>query len=150
MENEEHSIIISEKRQTNEIGFTITQASFLQVNTGMWHGTRWTCMISRFKLGLTFCNPMNCSPAGSSVYGILQARILEWVAMPSSRGYSWLRNQTWAHISPTLAGGFFTISTTREADGARRGASNKYPATVLKWKEEEKIKERSRKLEFIG
>ena len=36
----------------------------------------------------TLCNLMDCSPPGSSVHGILQARILEWVAMPSSRGYS--------------------------------------------------------------
>ena len=35
---------------------------------------------------LTLCNPVDCSLPGSSVYGILQARILEWVAMPSSRG----------------------------------------------------------------
>ena len=34
---------------------------------------------------LTLCNPMNCSPPGSSVHRILQARILEWGAMPSSR-----------------------------------------------------------------
>ena len=34
----------------------------------------------------TLCNPMNCSPPGSSVHGILQARILEWVTRPSSRG----------------------------------------------------------------
>ena len=34
----------------------------------------------------TLCNPMDCSPPGSSVHGILQARTLEWVAMPSSRG----------------------------------------------------------------
>ena len=33
---------------------------------------------------LTFCDPMDCSPPGFSVHGILQARILEWVAMPSS------------------------------------------------------------------
>ena len=33
---------------------------------------------------LTLCDPMDCSPSGSSVHGILQARILEWVAMPSS------------------------------------------------------------------
>ena len=39
-------------------------------------------------------NPMDCSPPGSSVYGILQARILEWVAMLSSRGSSWTRDQT--------------------------------------------------------
>ena len=37
---------------------------------------------------LTFCSPMNCSPTDSSVHGILQARILEWVAMPFSRGSS--------------------------------------------------------------
>ena len=45
------------------------------------------------------CNPMDCNLPGSSVHGILQARILEWVAMPSSRGSSWPRNQT---RSPTL------------------------------------------------
>ena len=38
--------------------------------------------------GLTLCNPMDCSPPGSSVHGILQARILEWVAISSSRGSS--------------------------------------------------------------
>ena len=38
---------------------------------------------------LTLCDPMmDCSPPGSSVHGILQARVLEWVAMPSSRGSS--------------------------------------------------------------
>ena len=41
-----------------------------------------------FQSCLTLCNPMDCNPAGSSVHGILQARILEWVAMPSSRGSS--------------------------------------------------------------
>ena len=40
------------------------------------------------QLYLTLCNPTDCRPSGSSVYGILQARILEWVAMPSSRGSS--------------------------------------------------------------
>ena len=38
------------------------------------------------QLCLTLCNPMDCSPPGSSVHGILQARILGWVAMPFSRG----------------------------------------------------------------
>ena len=37
---------------------------------------------------LTVCDPMDCSPPGSSVHGILQASILEWIAMPSSRGSS--------------------------------------------------------------
>ena len=40
------------------------------------------------------CDPMDCSPPGFSVHGILQARILEWIAMPSSRGSSGPRDQT--------------------------------------------------------
>ena len=53
-----------------------------------------------------------CCLPGSSVRGILQARILEWVAIPLSRGSSQPRDQTWvSHI----AGRFFTIWTTREA-----------------------------------
>ena len=40
------------------------------------------------------CHPMDCSPLGSSVRGILQARILEWAAISSSRGSSWPRNRT--------------------------------------------------------
>ena len=39
-----------------------------------------------FQSCLTLCDPVDCSPPGSSVHGILQARILEWVDMPSSRG----------------------------------------------------------------
>ena len=42
----------------------------------------------------TLCDPMDCSPPGSSVLGILQARILEWAAMPSSRGSSRPGDQT--------------------------------------------------------
>ena len=46
---------------------------------------------------LTLCNPMDSSPPGSSVHGILQARILKWVAMPSFKGSSRPRDRT--HIS---------------------------------------------------
>ena len=45
----------------------------------------------------TLCNPMDCSPPGSSVHGILQARVLEWAAVPSSRGSS--RRRDWNCIS---------------------------------------------------
>ena len=45
----------------------------------------------------TLCNSMDCSPPGSSVHGILQAGILEWVAMPSSKGSSQPRD--WTRIS---------------------------------------------------
>ena len=54
---------------------------------------------------LTLCNPLDYSPTGSSVHGILQARILEWVAIPFSRGSSWPRDRT--HVS-SIACGFFT------------------------------------------
>ena len=46
---------------------------------------------------LTLCDPMDCSPPGTSVHGIFQARILEWIAMPSSRGSSQPRDRT--HVS---------------------------------------------------
>ena len=45
------------------------------------------------QLCLTLCNPMDCSPPGSSVHGILQARILGWVAISSSKGSSQPRDQ---------------------------------------------------------
>ena len=57
---------------------------------------------------LTLCGPMDGSPPGSSVLRILQARILEWVAMPSSRGSSRPRVEPSSPESPALAGGFFT------------------------------------------
>ena len=53
----------------------------------------------------SLCYPMDCSPPGSSVYWISQARILEWVAIPFSRGSSPSRD--WTQISYT-AGRFFT------------------------------------------
>ena len=44
---------------------------------------------------VTLCDPMDCSLPGSSVRGILQARILEWIAISFSRGSSWPRDRTW-------------------------------------------------------
>ena len=57
---------------------------------------------------LPLCDPRDCSPPGSSVHGILQARMLEWVAISSSRGSSPPRDQTQSLASPALAGGFLT------------------------------------------
>ena len=55
----------------------------------------YTCMHAKsLQSWLTLCDPMDCSPPGSSVYGILQTRILEWVAMPFSKGTSQFRDQT--------------------------------------------------------
>ena len=61
------------------------------------------------------CAPMDCSPKGSSVHGILQARILEWVAMSSSRGSSQPRDQIHIYCGSCVAGGFFTTEPRREA-----------------------------------
>ena len=60
---------------------------------------------------LTLCNPMDRSPPGSSVHWILQARILEWVAILFTREYFWPKDRTWVSFT---AGRFFTIWATRE------------------------------------
>ena len=53
--------------------------------------------VQSLQLCPTLCDPVDCSPPFSSVHEILQARILEWVAMPSSRWFSWPRDRT--HVS---------------------------------------------------
>ena len=58
---------------------------------------------------------MGCSPTGSSVHGILQARILEWVAIPSPGDLPHPGIDPVSLTSPALTGGFFTASTTWEA-----------------------------------
>ena len=68
------------------------------------------CLVAQ--LCPTLCDPMVCSLPGSSVHGILQGRILEWVPIPSSRESSQPRDRTQGF--PT-ADGFFTVWVTREA-----------------------------------
>ena len=62
---------------------------------------------------LTFCDSMDCSPPGSSVHGILRARIPpgKWVAIPFSRESSLPKNWTWVS---SIAGRFFIVWATRE------------------------------------
>ena len=64
---------------------------------------------------LTLRHPMDFSPPGSSVLGILQARILEWVAMAFTRGSSWPRGWTCISKSVALTGGFFSTEPTWKA-----------------------------------
>ena len=66
-------------------------------------------------------DPTDCTLPGSYVHEILQARILELVAVPSSRGSSQPRLEPESLASPALAGGFFTTSTTWEAQIEMRG-----------------------------
>ena len=84
-----------------------------------WLLVTWSC--------LTLCDPMDCNPPDSSVHGVLQARILEWVAIPFSKGWSQPRDQihvfcvacfgrrvttsaTWGTLSPWLEGIFLQVS----------------------------------------
>ena len=64
-----------------------------------------------FQSCLTLCSPMDYIPPGSSIHGILQARILEWGAMPFSRGSSSPRDRTHISRGSCIAGGFFTTGS---------------------------------------
>ena len=77
------------------------------------------CVVLDAQLCLILCSPIDCSLLGSSVHGILQARILESVAIPFSKPSFWLRDQTWVSC---IAGRFFTIWATREAQLELAGA----------------------------
>ena len=70
----------------------------------------WWCLVT--KLCLTLCDSMDCNLPGSSVHGILRARILEWVAISFSRGSSPSRDRT--HVS-CIGRQFLYHWTTREA-----------------------------------
>ena len=65
------------------------------------------CMLNRFSHVQLFATIWT-GPPGSAVHGILQARILEWVAMTSSRGFSWPRDGTHVSCGSCIAGRFFT------------------------------------------
>ena len=58
---------------------------------------------------------MDINPPGSSDHGILQARILEWVSISSSRGSSWPMDKTHVSYVSPIEGRFFTIWATKEA-----------------------------------
>ena len=70
-----------------------------------------SCSSSNTRSCLTLCDPKDCNPSSSSVHGILHVRILEWVAIPFSRGSSCTRD--WTQVSCT-AGRFLTIWATRD------------------------------------
>ena len=73
------------------------------------------------------CSPTDCSSPGSSVHGILQPRILEWVAISSSKGSSSLRD--WTQVS-CIAGKLFTVWATREAF-SRTGLNSRKDCFIL-------------------
>ena len=80
--------------------------------TGMWSGEK-QAFIFLFLLAacvfvlvtqscLTLCNPMDCGPPGSSVHGLLQARIRDWVAISFSRGSFWPKLAAWSAFACSL------------------------------------------------
>ena len=74
------------------------------------------------------CDPMDCSPPGSSVHGILQARILEWVAISFSRGSSHAGIKSG---SPAFTGGFFTAEPPgKPQEGTDHTQTLPYPCSV--------------------
>ena len=84
----------------------------LITNCHRWKKKKKTLKVWVAQLYLTLCNRMNCSPPGSSVHKISQARILEWVAISFSRGSSWPGDQM--RVS-SFAGRFCTVWATRVA-----------------------------------
>ena len=72
----------------------------------------YVCCAKSLHLRPILCDPMDCRLLGSSVLGILQARMLEWAAISFPRGSSQLRDQTWVSC---IAGRFFTVYAIREA-----------------------------------
>ena len=87
-------ILKKAKRVSQDNGQRICAINCLSINYLKFK----SCIIQIFLLLFTksclTCDPMVCSLPGSSVHGILQARILEWVAISFSRGSSWPRDQT--------------------------------------------------------
>ena len=83
----------------------------------------------------TLCDPMDCSLSGSSVHGIFQARVLEWIAISFSRGSFRPRNRT--RVS-RIAGRRFTVWATREGDSAL----SEHTHIDYLWEEEKKTNTR--------
>ena len=77
--------------------FSLVQRMNLQIYMLIEWPSSSLCLVTQSYL--TFWDPLDCSLPGSSVHGIFQARILEWVARTSSKGFSWLRDRT--HVSWT-------------------------------------------------
>ena len=80
----------------------------------------------------TLCDPMDCSPPGSSVHGILQARILEWAAISSCKRISQTQGLSAILMSPALAGKLFTTSVEVHQPVPQRDSLLPHlPTTVL-------------------
>ena len=84
-------------------GFIHTSRVLAQAASAQRKERVHVCLITQARL--TLCHPMDCTPPGFSVHGILQARILEWVAIPFSRRPSQHRDWAWVSCIAGLPGG---------------------------------------------
>ena len=84
----------SQKPRCHPRYFPFSQVKLI---TSLVHVTHYVLCAKSLQLCLTRCDPVERSPPGSSVHGTLQARILGWAPMPSSRGSFWPRDRT--HVS---------------------------------------------------
>ena len=114
-------------------GTGILQATLNSTNVRSSWST-WTWMHFHFLLVLVaqscpvLCDPMDYSPPGSSFHGILQARILEWLAILFSRASSWSRDPIWVFC---IAAGFFTNWAIREA--LYNNSSSYRSSYIIQW-----------------
>ena len=107
----------------SSLGFTHPFGPCFSPDTYPGVGLQGHVLAKSLQLCLTLWNHMDCSPPGSSVHGILQARILEWVAMPSSRDLSDPGIEPASLKSHALAARFLTTSPTWEALAGSYGSS---------------------------
>ena len=86
--------------------------------------SEWVSSVT--SVNLTLCNHRDCSLPDSSIHGILQARILEWVAMSPYRGSSWPKDQIHVPCGFSFASGFFYLWATGEAWATVHGVSKSW------------------------
>ena len=101
---------MTERLSLHFISFHCTSLTASERKSG-WDRPVFYCLVAQSCL--THCYRMDCKPPGSSVQGIFQARILEWVTISGD-----LPDPGIEPMSPALAGGFFTTSATWEAQEA--------------------------------
>ena len=75
--------------ELGDVGVSYDQSTAVRDDEELLYLCVFVCVCLVTKPCLILCDPMDCSPPGSSVHGILQARILDWIAMPFSRGSAW-------------------------------------------------------------
>ena len=96
---------------TQELNPCLLLGRWIPYHWATWEALHYNVCAKSLQSYPTLCHPMDCNLPGSSVHGILQARIPEWIAMPFSRGSSWSRDRTWVS---RIASRVFTIWATKE------------------------------------